>query len=200
MSSGRVLILAAFCMMSLAGCAPANVPSTASPHWSLKDGFYWTWSRPAVGGCVSWLATKEWASVQATLDIPCEKFERGGGAHQRGLYYFTVLDDIDFKGYWPWSAEICSQQIVYDNKGMIAEILPCPYRLSDDQIEELMTFIGEPQAKAFTDGEKRTLSRIKERLGQVKGDALSSSQFGCTDRARRDSGGHRMRFDAWRAV
>ena len=180
---GKIIhaIIAIAPFVALAGCAPPEIPGSASRHWSLIDGFYWTWERPVDGGCVSWMAVEGWASMQLAVDSPCEVKRQFGYTDAEGLKYISFEDRIVFKGYWPWSSDIFTDLIEFDRAGNWANTLPCPNSLSRAQLSELQKFATTAAEDARTNGERRVLLRVAERLSVVDGIILSSSQSGCTD-------------------
>lgn len=188
---GRFLLVL---VLALSGCAPPAVPRDASRHWSLKDGFYWTWKRSAGAGCLSWLAVEDWASVGLLVDKPCEVVPLGGSG--KGLSYFSVGDYLVFKGYWPWSPEIHDKLIVYDDRGMFVRTLPCPNSLSRAAIAKMKAVALAGAASASTAAEKRVIARILERLTHTERDALSVRQDGCSD--WREGEDNRRKIDPWK--
>lgn len=169
-------------LCALSGCAPANIPAGAMPHWALKGGLYWTWTRTSDHGCAAWMAKSNWASVQILVHSKCKGVREAGYLPGHGLLYSSVEDELVFLGYWPWSQEEYSRRLVSDEAGMIKGVLPCPYDLSAQQINAMQIVAREAEAGARTDGEKRVLSRVARRLAALRGRKLSSSQSGCSDR------------------
>lgn len=199
---GKIIraIIAVAPFVGLAGCAPTEIPGSATRHWSLKDGFYWTWERPVDDGCVSWTAVEDWASVQLTVGSPCEEKRQIEYANTEGLTYFSVEDRIVFRGYWPWSSEIFNGRIEFDEAGNLADMLPCPNSLSPGQISEMRNAANTAAQGATTNGEKRVLLRVAKRLSAVDGTILSSSQGGCTDEPwTEDDSISEERADPWKA-
>ena len=169
------------------GCSPAppaDIPRDAKAHWSLKGGDYWTWIYRVENGCVAWMAKPDWADVQVVVESRCEGQRELGYLEGKGLGYSSVSDYLHFRGYWPWTSKMWSDMLEFDDEGMLAggNIHPCPYALTQDQIEAMRVVAAEALSAATTDGERRMLTRVVERLAATNGQALSSSQFGCTDR------------------
>lgn len=168
-------------IVALGACTPTRIPDSASRHWSLKEGFYWTWERSIDGGCASWVAVEDWASIQLSVGSPCEGKRQNGYQDAEGLTYFSVEDRIVFRGYWPWSSEIFNDLIEFDQAGNWVNTRPCPNFLSRAQISEMQKIAATAARNATTNGERRILLRSAERLRVVDGIILSSSQNGCTD-------------------
>jgi hypothetical protein len=172
--------LMALLCASLSGCAPAGVPWGASVQWSLKEGFYWTWTQRLEHGCVAWMAKDEWASVILLINAECEGEREHGNIDGQGLSYLSGHHLI-FRGFWSWTSDDYFERIIYNGEGMISEILLCPHSLSSDQIGAMRMVAQEALAEAASDRERRVLARIDERLAATNGEALASGQFGCTD-------------------
>ena len=174
-----------FLAFGLFGCAPAGVPAgippDASVHWSLKGNFSWTWARNLRHGCAAWMAKDSWADVQLLVDVQCGSGREEKYLPGRGLSYFSSSDHLTFSGYWPWSQDGYSKLMVFDEAGMVSHILPCPHSLSADQIDRMRIVAREALASAQTDGERRILTRVQQRLAVLDGAKLASSQAGCTD-------------------
>lgn len=185
------LILLLLC--GLAGCAPTGIPGGAAAHWELKGGFYWTWTRNFEHGCAAWMAKDSWADVQLLVDSKCEGARERSWLAGRGLSYLSFEDRLTFMGYWPWSDEAYSELMEFDDQGMFRGVRPCPYSLSADQIAEMRIVAREALAESQTEGEKRVLARVAQRLAALRGAKLASSQGGCTDH---DASGKEI--DAWR--
>lgn len=170
-------------LLSVNGCAPRpDVPVHAERHWSIKDGYSWTWSRPAATGCLSWLANEKWASVQLLVDQSCGRVNRDSGYREgEGLSYTSFEDALVFHGYWPWSSEIHSRLYVYDDKGNVSHTLPCPRSLNEIQLNEMSTTATAALKGQLTKSERRVITRIVRRLSRVNGEALSVLQMGCSD-------------------
>lgn len=166
------------------GCAPpADIPRDAEQHWSLKDGYFWTWINRVEHGCVAWMAEPEWANVQVLVESQCEGQRELGYLEGKGLGYTSFLDYFLFRGYWPWTSEMWFDRLEFDDEGMLSDsnIYHCPYLLLPDQIDEMRLVVIEALSEATTDGERRMLNRVEERLAAIDGAALSISQSGCTD-------------------
>lgn len=143
---------------------------------------------------------EDWVSVHATVNIPCGIPGKTDLANEKGLSYFSVQDQIVFHGFWPWSSEIFNALIVYDDKGNWEKTLPCPYSLSVAELNEMQVMIDTALSNAVTGGEKRVLKRAAERLTQVDGNALATSQEGCTDETDSHvSSKSRQTIDPWRS-
>ena len=193
---GHLLLLL---VLALSGCgraAPPGVPPGAIRHHSLKEGYYWTWKRPASSGCLAWMAVKDWASVDLLVDKQCDAVPDTGFSGGKGLSYFSVTDRLIFHGYWPWSAEIYGDLLVYDDRGMIERTLPCPNSLTKDAVSRMQATAGAAAATAVTNAEKQVISRILERLSRVRRNALSAEQGGCSDWRDGDDSGQEV--DPWR--
>lgn len=182
--------------LTFSGCAPTGVPRDASLQWSVEEGPSWTWKRPASFGCLSWLAVKDWASVQLIVNKRCESNPTVGLAGAKGLTYFSIEDRLIFYGYWPWSPDIYDKLMVFDNRGMILRTLPCPNSLTPSAIAIMQVTAAAAAANAVTNAEKRVISRISERLSLMKGSALSSEQEGCSD--WHDGKDSRQQVDPWK--
>lgn len=183
-NSHPLLILAI--SAGLIGCTPttSDIPRDASRIWSLKSDFTWSWSRNFEHGCVAWSAKEAWASVFVLVNSQCEgRGDPGFLNGKKGLSYISVQDHLVFRGYWPWTSKMWSDMLEFDDEGMLTggNIHPCPYTLTQDQIEAMRVVATEALSAATTDGERRLLSRVMERLAVTNGEALSSSQQGCTD-------------------
>lgn len=169
-------------LTGLFGCAPTpdNIPHDAKRSWSLKSDFTWTWSHNLTHGCVAWMAKSEWANVQVLVDSQCEGDRDLGYLEGKGLGYFSVTDYLLFMGFWPWVSEM--DRLEFNDEGMLTDYIhPCPFSLPQSQIEEMLVVVKEALAGDLTEGERRMLNRVYERLAATDGAALSSSQFGCTD-------------------
>ena len=182
----RQLLYLAICA-GLAGCAPipSDVPSDASRSWSLKSEFTWSWSMNLEHGCVAWLAKEAWASVFVLVDSQCEVRGNSGFLDgKKGLSYISFEDSLVFRGWWPWTQEMWSDMLVFDDEGMLTggNVHPCPHTLTENQIESMRLVAIEALNVAATDGERRMLDRTVERLAATNGQELSSSQAGCTDK------------------
>jgi hypothetical protein len=172
--SPRALLVMTVCI-ALACCAPASpegIPNDARAEWSLKSDWVWRWTPTLQSGCVAWRAKESWASVRLSTDAQeCE-----AGPY---LSYFTSSDRLVFRDYWPNDDE--PGTFFFDGEGMISGIRPCSHSISPEQLAALRTVVREALAQATTNGERRTLRRIDQRLEATNGAALASAQFGCTD-------------------
>jgi hypothetical protein len=158
---------------ALLSCAPPAVPSDASVHWDLKSDFYWTWTRRFDHGCVAWTAKDDYASVDLLVDSQCEERREIRYLNGLGINYFSSSDEIVFRNYWP--------------RGEMHGGDPCPHQISDTQIAALRRVAAEALAETKTDGERRVLNRIDERLSVVNGDALMTYHGGwCSDSTAED--------------
>lgn len=193
------LLLVSSALSNCAPPAPKGIPTDASSHWELKSGSYWTWTRKFAHGCSAWMAKDEWASVQILTDSQCEGTRETSYLAGSGVSYLSLEDHLTFRGYWPWTDEEYRKLILFDEKGMISEVLPCPNSLSPTQMAELRRAAQEATATAQTTEERQMLIRIQQRLEATDGTNLASSQGGCTDLPpNRDARGQRQRQDAWR--
>lgn len=186
--------------IGLASCAPAppvGIPRGAHAAWSLKGDWTWTWTRTLPSGCVAWMAKDRWASVQLALDSRCEEERDEGRLDGRGVSYFSSSDFLVFYGYWPWTQEEYHSLIEYDAEGMTSHIRPCPHSLAPEQLHELRALAQGALDAATTDGERRMLTRIAERLAATDGAALASGQSGCTDLPPDWYRGARPRQNPW---
>lgn len=192
----RALPILALAMVAITGCAPADVPRQADTNWSVIDGWSWTWQRSTDGACITWLATEDWADARLFPAEDCA--DRGGQQSQPSVGYFSVTDEVVFRGYWPWSAEIHRDLIVFDNQGMIDHVLPCPYQLEQTQIAELRQAAVAIREVSRTDGELRMLDRMIAHLDAVDGEALSVMQWGCSHHfSDPNARSGRARIDPW---
>ncbi len=166
----------------LAGCAPSQIPSGASPEIELKNGIVWYWEREAAGGCVSWMAKEQWASVRVLVDTGC--VERGSDEFRsaKGLSYSSTIDESTFYGYWSWPLNASSDYDIFDEAGNWIGTRPCPHSLAVNQIERLSEIVDAGNTLSATAEETAMLDRLGERLAALDGNALSVSQFGCSDR------------------
>jgi hypothetical protein len=183
LTSSRASVLMIVCL-GLACCAPRppdGIPNGAKAEWSLKGDWTWTWERRLNSGCVAWMASDRWASVQLVVDSQCEGQRGEGYLDGSGVTYSSFNDHLIFRGYWLWTQEEYSDLMVFDDDGMIIDILPCPHVLSPEQIAVLRVTAQEAHDQATTDPEKRILARVDERLAVTNGAALSSGQAGCSD-------------------
>jgi hypothetical protein len=163
--------LAIMCM-ALAACAPQGVPSDASRNWDLKTSFFWTWSRPVGAGCTAWMAKDKWASVLVLLDSHCDEDFAALLGKATGVQYSTTFDEMIFVGYWPRVREPGGR--------------PCPQSISNEGIAELRTLSARAVTGAKTEGERRVLRRIDERLARVNGANLQTHRSGwCDDSPQR---------------
>lgn len=168
---------------SFTACAPANIPSDAAREWGFLTSHVWTWGEKLDQGCVSWMAKEAWASVQIFVETegPCPRKDSYLALKGKGLSFDSFSDHLTFLGYWPWSTSVFTDLIVFDDKGMWVETLPCPYTLSSAEIGTMKIAAKQALKTAKTAGEEKMLTRINERLAVMDGTALSSSQGGCTD-------------------
>lgn len=177
----RLVLLLLVC--GLSACTPVDtptgIPTSATPHWSLKGGFHWTWTQKLESGCAYWMAKESWVAVEILVNAKCER--KSNQTAGRGISYFSVEDHLTFNGYWPWSQDDYFNLIEFDGDGMIINVRPCPHSLSAQQINEMKVVAHQALAAAQTDGERRVLARIKRRLAALDGRSLASSQSGCTD-------------------
>lgn len=158
---------------------PPGVPQVAVASYDWKaSGLSWNWSRTSAHGCASWTATDRWVDVHLLVGSECAQQGHRGG---QGLSYFSAQDYLTFQDFWPWSADDHFKQIVFDAQGMISSVRPCPYTLSTDQIDAMRVVAREALTEARTDGERRVLNRIRQRLDAVGRAPLASGQDGCTD-------------------
>lgn len=176
---------------------PEGVPRQAKASYDFKSGMNWTWTRNLAHSCAAWSGNERWAHVTLLVGSRCDGSRRSGLRDGRGLSHLSFEDHLEFQGYWPWSAELHSKLLVFDEKGMIKTVLPCPYTLTAEQIEGMRTVAAEAYARAETDGERRVLARVRQRLAALSGVGLATGQFGCTDStARRDV--PLPRYDSWK--
>ncbi len=182
MKRSKLTALGLIPFFSLIGCAPADIPSDASRQWSLKAGNTWYWDQETANGCISWMGQEKWVSVELLLNTTCKEWGAPEFRDSQRLSYSSTTDEITFHGYWPWSSGIFGELIVFDGEGNWVEALPCPHSLPQKQINAMEVVASEALRHTKTDGERRVLSRIKERLAKTDGSALSSSQRGCSDR------------------
>ena len=140
---------------------PDGVLPVASAEYDFKSGTTWRWERPIVGGCLAWMAERDWADVVVSTDASnC----RNGP----GVGYFTSSDELVFRGYWPRPAAYGGE--------------PCPVALSPAQIARLRELIRTADMASFTAAERAVLRRIDERLAAVDGAALTTDASGwCND-------------------
>lgn len=124
-------------------------------------------------------------SVFVLVESQCEgRGDPGFLKGKKGLSYTSIEDHLVFRGYWPWTSKMWADMLEFDDEGMLTggNTHPCPQSLSQDQIEAMRVVATEALSSANTDGERRVLTRIFERLTSTDGEALSSSQSGCTDK------------------
>ena len=155
--------------LGLTCCAPAppaGVPNGADEEWDLKSDWTWSWKRTLHSGCVTWSAKDSYASVQLVVDSRCEGWRGEGYLPGRGASYFSPSDHLVFRAYWPWTSEKHSDLIVFDSKGMIDYVRPCPHTLSPEQIGGLRLIAQEALAEATTDGERRVWLGLTNALPQ----------------------------------
>ena len=164
------------------GCSPPAIPSGASMHWDLKGGSSWTWVQQFEHGCVAWRATDDWAEVDVQTDSRCKTPRAWVDGTDPRIHYFTATERIVFKGYWPFGE-------MYSGPG------PCPHQITESHIAELRVVANEALAEATTDGERRVLSRIVQRLSVLNGNALLNWQGWCSDAPQIDETGQ----DVWQS-
>ena len=160
---------------------PSGVPANATAHWGLKGGFHWTWVQELERGCAKWMATDGWAAVTIIVDEKCDAGRESDPTVGRGVSYFSVEGHLTFIGYWPWSQEEYLDLIEFDEHGMVVNVRPCPYSLGAQQIDELAVVAQQAFADSETDGERRLLTHVRQRLAALDGASLASGQSGCTD-------------------
>lgn len=180
-SGAAALMMACIGLTSCAPPPPAGVPRGAHAEWSLKGDWTWTWEHTLTSGCVTWMAKDRWADVQLVLDSRCEGQRGDGYLDGRGISYFSSSDFLVFHGFWPWTQEEYFDLIEYDSEGMTSHIRPCPHSLAREQLDQLRALAQAALDAATTDGERRMLTRVGERLAATDGTALASGQGGCTD-------------------
>lgn len=196
-SVSAALMMACISLTSCAPPAPAGVPRGAHAAWSLKGNWTWTWTQALDSGCVAWIAKDRWAVVQLILDSRCEG-DRGEGLWDgRGISYFSSSDFLVFHEFWPWSQEQYFDLIEYDSEGMTSHIRPCPHSLAPGELIQLRTLAQTALDAATTEGERRMLTRVVERLAATDGTALASGQGGCTDLPPDWYRGERPRENPW---
>lgn len=129
------------------------------------------------------MAKEAWAGVQIFVEVegPCPRKDGYLALKGKGLSYVSYADELTFKGYWPWTDAIYFDLFSFDDQGMISKVGPCPYTLSDAQINTMRVSAKQALATAQTPGEQKMLTRINERLAVIDGANLSASQGGCTD-------------------
>ncbi|WP_108810269.1 hypothetical protein [Sphingorhabdus sp. Alg231-15] len=192
----RIMIILS--SVGLVSCAPTKIPWNASPDWSLKNGIIYTWDQSVGDSCVAWMANEDWVSVRVLVDSQCKGSNAADSDKSRGLEYSSTFDEMLFHGYWPWTADLFDDLIVFDDKGSWVETLPCPNSLSQQQIKEMQAVVKDALGNTKTNGEKRVLNRISERLAVTDGSKLASSQFGCKHDPFDPSEGQRMaRENPW---
>lgn len=176
----------------LASCAtPPGVPRGASVGFDHLEGPVWSWRRTLEHGCADWSATQQWAVTQLSVDrAKCE-----GGP---GLSYQTGVDYLVFQNYAPLLQGELTARLTFDSQGQAAW-RQCPFSLSSAQLQALRTIAHEALARATTDAERRTFTRIDELLAATDGAALVSGQFGCTDEMAQTNQrlGVSPRVDTW---
>ncbi len=168
-------------LVGLSGCAPPDVPPGASTHWSMKEGFTWTWTQELKHGCTSWIAKEKWAYVELLVEAKCNGEIGPNASKGRGVSYSTPNDYLIFQGYWPWSANEYFDRIIADSEDNLNAVRSCGYQLSAKQLMDLRIVGQKAFDQAQTPGERRVLARIKERLANIGSGPLSISQVGCVD-------------------
>lgn len=179
----RLPILLAGSVLAITGCAPEGVPWQSERHWSLKNGFHFTWTREIESGCASWMAMERWVRVRFYIGLPCAALGEGSYSDAKGFDYNSTEDMIVLYGYWPWSDDIFADRIVFDDEGMWADTLPCPHVLEAKDVDAITAAASKLLQSDLTPRERRVIERINARLKVLVPDALASSQFGCSDRA-----------------
>ena len=184
------LLLLVLCV-GVASCAPSAIPGSASTHWDREWGPYWTWTRRFEHGCVEWTATDRWALVDLQIGSPSQCETTGEGlppVRGAGISYASHSDEVIFRG---WQ--------LHDRMEMDGGGDPCPFQISEAQIAELRRVEREALALTETEGERRVLSRIEERL-RVNGITLTTHRDGgCSDltETERAAGPLRVAQDPW---
>ena len=163
---------------------------------SLK-GEAWYWNRTLETGCAAWMANERWAYVRLVTGQTCEERRNGGYVSDRGASYTSFEDHLVFFGYWPWTRDIYYDLLVFED-GMITDVLPCPNVLPKTDIDQLRWVAQLAISAATTDAERRVVSRLDERLANMDGAALQSTQSGCSDLPRNWSSVPREdEYDPW---
>ena len=152
---------------------PQGVPIRATPSYGFKSGINWTWNRNLAHGCAAWSANERWAGVTLLVGSRCERQRQSGLSEGRRLSHLSFQDRLVFQGYWPWSSELYSKLMVFDEKGMIKTVLPCPHTLTAGQIGDMRTVATEAYTRAETDAERRVLARVRQRLAALTGVGLA---------------------------
>jgi len=175
-------IAALVAITGLAGCAPESVPLGASPDVSLKNGVVWYWQTETENGCVDWMATEQWVSTRVAVVSGCADRDSKTIFDAKGLRYSSSFDELTFHGYFEWSPEIWSELLVFDDKGMLVDKKPCPYELSQSQVDKMLDVVREAQNRSGTPHENAVLTRIANRLAKTDGSSLATTQHGCEHR------------------
>ena len=186
--------------LGLMGCASAagvpGVPPDASARWDMYSGYKtYRWERTLQTGCASWVMT----DLDLMGQIAAVHLSEGPANCDDGpgVAYQTPTDYLVFKNYWPWPL---GQSVVAVANGEITGYLPCPHALSPEQIGRLRAVAQEANARATTDAERRTLTRIDQLLAATDGGALASGQQGCTDLPLTIDAGVDRTQDTWRGT
>lgn len=126
---------------------------------------------------------EEWVRVRVFIDLSCDAVREVSYSAPQGFDYSSTEDVIVLYGYWPWDADIYYDRIVFDEEGMIVETLPCPETLSAKDANTLKASVKKLLDQDLTPRERRVVARIDQRFSVFDPNALSSSQFGCSDRS-----------------
>jgi len=165
----------------MTACAPDSVPKDASHEWDFIDGSVWYWGDKLASGCTSWMVSERWVSVYLVTTSDCDASRQPYQIRGEKVGYADYADVLEFSKYGPWSNEIWDELAVFDDQGKFLGFKPCPHTLTPEDISNMTSLAKQASAIATTDGEKKTMERVKERLEVVDLSALSSEQFGCTD-------------------
>lgn len=146
----------------LACCTPPpGVPSGASGELNYEGIMHWTWEHRLSHGCAKWMATESYAFVVLYADP-----NRCGGGPE--VDYLSGADELVFRNFWP--------------QGEMLGGNPCPHALSESDIASLRSVAQDALAHAVTEGEKRVLRRVDQRLSNTNGAALMTYHEGwCSD-------------------
>lgn len=182
-------------IVGLMSCAsPAGVPGVppgARGHWEVyKDYRTYRWERRLESGCASWVVIDGDAEQGAEVSLSVDRANCRDG---RGVAYNTYMDHLVFRNYWQrthdrwWTSE----------NGEITGYAPCPHALPEGEISHMRAVAQEANARATTDAERRTLTRVDELLSRTNGAALASGHEGCTDLPLTLGAGVDRRQDTW---